>query len=84
MPTKIYNFTGEKIHWSALIIVVNMVLHYGLYWCMAVFGNPEDEVSIGLHERTGDCDEKTNVYTAIGGVSLNIALRFLLAIPSDL
>lgn len=59
---------GEKIHWSVLIIVVNMILHYGLYWCMAVFGNPEDEVSIGLHERTGDCDEKTNVYTAIGGV----------------
>lgn len=44
---------------------------------MAVFGNPEDEVSIGLHERTGDCDEKTNVYTAIGGVSLHYAFSFL-------
>lgn len=46
-----------------------MVIHYGLYYGMALFGSPESEVSIGLHERTGPCDEKTKVYTAIGGVS---------------
>lgn len=59
---------GEKSHWSVGIIVINMLLHYGLYWCMAVFGFPENEVSIGLHERTGPCDEKEKVYTAVGGV----------------
>lgn len=59
---------GEKSHWSVSIIVFNMILHYGLYWCMAVFGSPENEVSIGLHERTGPCDEKMKVYTAIGGI----------------
>ncbi|XP_042205467.1 uncharacterized protein LOC121854768 isoform X1 [Homarus americanus] len=59
---------GEKSHWSVIIIVLNMVIHYGLYLSMAVFGKPEEEVSIGLHERTGPCDEKTDVYTAFGGV----------------
>lgn len=56
-------------HWSVIIVVFNMVLHYGLYLGMALFGSPENEVSIGLHERTGPCDERTKVYTAIGGVS---------------
>lgn len=59
---------GEKTHWSAFILVLNLILHYGLYLGMAVFGSPEDEVSIGLHERTGPCDEKSPVYTAFGGV----------------
>ncbi|KAK7066324.1 hypothetical protein SK128_015350 [Halocaridina rubra] len=59
---------GEKTHCSAFIIVFNMLLHYGLYWCMAAFGSPEQEISIGLHERTGPCDQKTNVYTAFGQI----------------
>lgn len=59
---------GERLHWSVILVVFNMVLHYGLYLGMALFGSPENEVSIGLHERTGPCDEKTKVYTAIGGV----------------
>ncbi|XP_071530147.1 uncharacterized protein [Panulirus ornatus] len=58
----------EKSHWSVIIIVFNMVLHYGIYLSMAIFGKPEEEISIGLHERTGPCDEKTKVHTAIGGV----------------
>lgn len=59
--------SSGHFHWSVIIVVFNMVLHYGLYLGMALFGSPENEVSIGLHERTGPCDEKTKVYTAIGG-----------------
>lgn len=44
-------------------------MHYGLYLGMVMFGHPEKEVSIGLHEKVGPCDQKSVVYTATGGVS---------------
>ncbi|KAK3862835.1 hypothetical protein Pcinc_031338 [Petrolisthes cinctipes] len=58
---------GERTHWSAFILVLSLVVHYGLYLGMVVFGHPENEVSIGLHERVGPCDETSVVYTATGG-----------------
>lgn len=67
---KDYNLSsGERTHWSAFILVVSLIVHYGLYLGMVVFGHPENEVSIGLHERVGPCDQTTVVYTATGGVS---------------
>jgi len=43
-----------------------LLLHYSVYWVMAVFFNPEDEISIGLHEQVGPCDVYQDVHTAFG------------------
>lgn len=59
---------GETFHWSALIIAFNMIFHHGLYLWMVLFKNPEEEVSIGLHETPGNCSQTSDVYTAFGGV----------------
>ena len=46
-----------------------LLLHYAVYWSMAAFFNPEDEISIGLHEKVGPCDVYQDVHTAFGMVS---------------
>ena len=51
------------------LVMFCLLLHYTLYWCMAAFFNPEDEVSIGLHEKVGPCDVYQDVHTAFGMVS---------------
>lgn len=45
-------------------LVVGLILHYSVYLGMAVLGNPEDEVSVGLHETVGPCDEWIEQKTA--------------------
>jgi len=37
---------------------------------MAIFGNPENEVSVGLHEKIGPCDEwieQKTLFTLVTG-----------------
>ncbi|CAG0904156.1 unnamed protein product [Darwinula stevensoni] len=47
-------------------IFLHLIPHYLLYWWMASFGHPEREVSVGLHEQTGPCDQKEYIRTAFG------------------
>ncbi|XP_076065535.1 uncharacterized protein LOC143039413 [Oratosquilla oratoria] len=58
--------SGEHGHWSRLLIILNLVVHYGVYLSFAIFGSPENEVSIGMHEIAGPCDEYITVPTAFG------------------
>lgn len=38
-------------------IVLALILHYSIYMGMALWGDPEHEVSVGLHEKIGPCDD---------------------------
>ncbi|GLG95408.1 uncharacterized protein LOC103524413 isoform X3 [Gryllus bimaculatus] len=46
----------------------HLMVHYGLFLSMVLFGNPEKEVSIGLHETIGPCNETVSLQTAFGSV----------------
>jgi len=50
-------------------LLLHLAVHYALYLGMVIFGYPEEEVSIGLHERIGPCNETVPLHTAFGTVS---------------
>lgn len=72
--------------------VLSLILHYSCYMSCVLYFKPELEVSIGVHEKTGPCNETSPVQTAFGMVCggtsfLNIALnmcRFIFQILIDL
>jgi len=49
--------------------VLGLLLHYSCYMVCLLNFKPEDEVSIGVHEKLGPCDEFSPVVTAFGMVS---------------
>jgi len=49
-------------------LLLHLAVHYALYLDMVIFDYPE-EVSIGLHERIGPCNETVPLHTAFGTVS---------------
>jgi len=59
--------------------VVSLILHYGCYLFILCAFRPENEVSIGVHERTGPCNDTSYVQTAFG---MSLAKRTYLC-PSD-
>jgi len=51
-------------------LVIGLFLHYSVYLGMVLFGDPEYEVSVGLHEKIGPCDdimEQKTMFTLITG-----------------
>ena len=50
-------------------IGLHVLLHYTLYALLVVFAKPEDQVSVGVHEPTGNCKQTSNMYTALGQVT---------------
>ncbi|KAJ4439185.1 hypothetical protein ANN_15145 [Periplaneta americana] len=50
------------------LLLFHLVLHYALFLCLVIFGYPEREVSVGLHERIGPCNETVPMHTAFGTV----------------
>lgn len=52
--------TGNYFQQSKLLIF-GLVAHYSVYLVLVLFGSPEDEVSIGMHEPTGSCYEQVHV-----------------------
>lgn len=46
--------------------VLSLILHYSCYLSCVLLFKPEDEVSIGVHEKTGPCNETSPVQTAFG------------------
>ncbi|XP_033209132.1 uncharacterized protein LOC117167967 isoform X2 [Belonocnema kinseyi] len=43
-----------------------LVIYYLIFFGMALIGDPSSEVSIGLHEPIGPCEEKVAIKTAFG------------------
>lgn len=56
-------------HWSTWILISHLFLHYVSFLAMPIFFNPEDEISIGLKEPIGPCNEFVPIQTAFGMVS---------------
>ena len=52
------------------MLIFHLIIHYTLFLCLTIFGHPEEEVSIGLHERVGPCNENVPIQTAFGTVSI--------------
>jgi len=59
-------------------LLLHLAVHYALYLGFVIFGYPEEEVSIGLHERIGPCNETVPLHTAFGTVSCTDSLPFLI------
>ncbi|KAL1517192.1 hypothetical protein ABEB36_000988 [Hypothenemus hampei] len=57
-----------KIHWSTFLLLAHLVFHYISFWLMPVLFNPEDEVSTGIKEQIGPCNEYVPVQTVSGKV----------------
>lgn len=53
--------------------VLSLILHYSCYMGIVLFFKPEDEVSIGVHEKTGPCNETSPVQTAFGMVDKDLS-----------
>ncbi|CAG9858321.1 unnamed protein product [Phyllotreta striolata] len=63
------NGTVFKLHWSSLLLMFHLLVHYALFLLMPVLFNPEDEVSTGLKEPIGPCNEYVPLRT-IAGITL--------------
>lgn len=58
-----------QVSWKTALLLAHLVIHYSTFLCTHFFLNPEDEISIGLHETIGNCNDTTEVHTAFGSVS---------------
>ncbi|KAJ8941977.1 hypothetical protein NQ314_010201 [Rhamnusium bicolor] len=56
----------HKTHWTTWILIAHLVLHYSSFLIMPIFFNPEDEISTGLKEPIGPCNEYVGIQTAFG------------------
>jgi hypothetical protein len=52
-------------------LVILLIVHYSVYLGSVIFADPGKEVSVGMHEVTGPCDETVLIPTAFGMVSFH-------------
>lgn len=62
--------TKFKIHWSTFVLVGHLVLHYLSFFIIPIFFKPEHEISMGVREVIGPCNEYVPIHTAFGMVSI--------------
>lgn len=55
----------KKFDFSSKFLMAHLIGHYVVNLYTAIFINPEDMISIGLHEQIGDCDEMVPVPTVL-------------------
>lgn len=55
----------ERMDWISKILLGHLIGHYIVFWSTAAFINPEDVISIGLHETVGNCNETEPVHTVL-------------------
>nr|AXY94765.1 GMPiso00160 [Galleria mellonella] len=48
------------------VLILQLVIHYVIYWVFVVFFHPEREWSLGLHEPVGPCNEVATLTTPFG------------------
>ncbi|XP_004929918.1 uncharacterized protein LOC101746861 [Bombyx mori] len=56
----------EKLTLIDYILILQLALHYVIYWIFVVFFHPEREWSTGLHEPVGPCNEVASLVTPFG------------------
>jgi hypothetical protein len=57
--------------------VIGLILHYSVYLGMVVFGDPDYEVAVGLHEKIGPCDEWIEMPTVFTLVTGKVKVPFI-------
>lgn len=55
----------DKMDLISKMLAVHLIGHYLLNIGTAIFFNPEDVVSVGLHQRIGNCNETEPVHTVL-------------------
>lgn len=50
------------------MLILQLAIHYIIYWVFVVFFHPEREWSLGLHEPVGPCNEVATLTTPFGQV----------------
>lgn len=55
----------EKMNTISKILFGHLVAHYLINLGTAIFYNPEDVISIGLHQQIGNCNETQPVHTIL-------------------
>ncbi|CAH2035186.1 unnamed protein product, partial [Iphiclides podalirius] len=58
--------TRDKLSTVDYVLMMQLALHYAIYWIFVVFFHPEKEWSQGLHEPVGPCDEVSSLVTPFG------------------
>ncbi|XP_057664387.1 uncharacterized protein LOC130898849 [Diorhabda carinulata] len=71
--------TTSKLHWSSWILLLHLIVHYVTFMLIPIMFNPEDEVSTGMKEPIGPCNEFVPLHTIVG---LTLKKRKYLC-PSD-
>ncbi|CAG9781879.1 unnamed protein product [Diatraea saccharalis] len=56
----------EKLTIIDYILMLQLAVHYAIYWIFAVFFHPEKEWSLGFHEPVGPCNEVATLTTPFG------------------
>lgn len=54
-----------KMNLISNILFAHIIIHYLVFLGTAIFFNPEDVVSIGLHQKIGNCNETEPVHTIL-------------------
>lgn len=55
----------EKHDFISKLLMLHLIGHYLTFLGTAIFINPEDMISIGLHETVGNCNETEVVHTVL-------------------
>lgn len=67
-----------KIHWTTILVVLSLIIHYATFLIIILFYNPQDESVTGLREEIGPCDQYVPLRTVFGIVSeLKILIRVI-------
>ncbi|OWR40598.1 hypothetical protein KGM_206050 [Danaus plexippus plexippus] len=56
----------EKLSGIDYLLLLQLFIHYAMFFAIVILFNPEDERSLGLHEPVGPCTEKTSLVTPFG------------------
>lgn len=54
-----------KMNLISKILFAHVIVHYLVFLGTAIFLNPEDVVSVGLHQKIGNCNETEPVHTIL-------------------
>ncbi|XP_055323657.1 uncharacterized protein LOC129578703 [Sitodiplosis mosellana] len=54
-----------KMNFVSKILFGHLLVHYLVFLVMVIFFNPEDAISIGLHQPIGNCNETEPVHTIL-------------------
>lgn len=54
-----------RLDWLSKALIAHLIGHYAVNLGTAIFINPKDVISIGVHEVIGDCNETLPVETVL-------------------